>query len=61
MEEGSLARALQLVCESGGIEEALVLARQEADHALRALECLPEGASKRSLRLMVDYVLERLY
>ncbi len=61
VEEGSLARALELVRETGGIEEARLLARQQADMALASLECLPECASKRSLRLMVDYVLERIY
>ncbi|KAG2439864.1 hypothetical protein HYH02_010495 [Chlamydomonas schloesseri] len=61
VEDGSLERALQLVNETGGIEEARLLARQQADLALSALECLPEGASRRSLRLMVDYVLERIY
>lgn len=61
VEDGSLERALQLVRDSGGIEEARVLARREADLALSSLDCLPETATKRSLRLMVDYVLERLY
>lgn len=61
VEDGSLERALQLVTEFGGIDEARVLARKEADAALAALSCLPEGPSKRSLALMVDYVLERLY
>ncbi|EFJ51461.1 hypothetical protein VOLCADRAFT_57046 [Volvox carteri f. nagariensis] len=61
VEEGSLERALELVRETGGIEEARLLARQQADMALAALECLPEGPSRRSLRLMVDYVLERIY
>ncbi|KAG2443935.1 hypothetical protein HXX76_002274 [Chlamydomonas incerta] len=61
VEDGSLERALQLVNESGGIEEARLLARQQADLALSALDCLPEGTSRRSLRLMVDYVLERIY
>jgi all-trans-nonaprenyl-diphosphate synthase len=60
-EEGALQRALQLVVESGGIEAAQQLARQEADLALAALACLPEGQPKRSLQLMVEYVLERIY
>ncbi|GLI66167.1 hypothetical protein VaNZ11_009930 [Volvox africanus] len=61
VEEGALERALELVRETGGIEEARLLARQQADMALAALECLPEGPARRSLRLMVDYVLERIY
>lgn len=60
-EDGSLERALQLVGEAGGIDAARQLARQEADLALAALECLPECSAKRSLQLMVDYVLDRLY
>lgn len=61
VEEGSLLRALELVREAGGIEEARLLARQQADKAVAALECLPEGTALRSLRLMVDYILERIY
>lgn len=61
MEEGSLRRALDLVAAGGGIDEARTLARQEADAALAALACLPEGPAKTSLQLMVEYVLERLY
>jgi all-trans-nonaprenyl-diphosphate synthase len=61
VEEGSMERALALVGETGGIEEARLLARQQADLALTALELLPEGPARRSLRLMVDYVLERIY
>jgi hypothetical protein len=29
--------------------------------ALAALNVLPDGAAKRSLQLMVDYVLDRIY
>jgi hypothetical protein len=36
------------------------LAREEGDLALAALECLPDTPHKESLRLMVEYVLERL-
>jgi all-trans-nonaprenyl-diphosphate synthase len=60
-EDGSLERALQLVTEAGGIEAARQLARQEADLALAALACLPDGQPKRSLQLMVEYVLDRIY
>ncbi|GFR43994.1 hypothetical protein Agub_g5140, partial [Astrephomene gubernaculifera] len=61
VEEGSLERALLLVRQAGGIEAAQQLAAQQAELALAALECLPEGPSKRSLSLMVEYVLERIH
>ena len=56
----ALERALQLVEESGGLEAARALAREEADAARAALGCLPEGEAKTALLLMVDYVLGRL-
>jgi all-trans-nonaprenyl-diphosphate synthase len=59
-EEGSLQRAIQLVQESGGIAAARKLARQEADMALENLTGLPDSPAKRSLELMVEYVLDRL-
>jgi hypothetical protein len=40
---------------------ARALAREQGDLALAALSCLPDTPSKRSLELMVDLVLERLY
>ncbi|GAX84683.1 hypothetical protein CEUSTIGMA_g12104.t1 [Chlamydomonas eustigma] len=61
LEEGSLQQALKLVESTGGLSSAKALARQEADLALSALDVLPDGASKRSLVLMVDYVLDRIY
>mmetsp|Transcript_31001 Transcript_31001/g.68756 ORF Transcript_31001/g.68756 Transcript_31001/m.68756 type:complete len:420 (+) Transcript_31001:348-1607(+) len=61
VEEGALARALELVNTSGGLDAARRLARQEADAALRCLDVVPDGPSKRSLQLMVDYVLDRIY
>lgn len=57
----SLAEALSLVGAGGGIQRARELAREEADMALAALECLPPTAAKDSLAAMVEYVLERLY
>jgi hypothetical protein len=33
----------------------------QGDLALSALSCLPDGPARRSLALMVDYVLERIY
>lgn len=60
-QQNTLPQALALVEEGNGIERARLLARQEADQALAALECLPPTAAKESLRQMVDYVLDRLY
>lgn len=60
-EEGALGRAVQLVTDLGGVAAARRLAREEADRALVALECLPESESKRSMAAMVDWVLERLH
>lgn len=60
-EEGSLQRALELVQLGGGIDKARALAREQGDLALASLACLPDTPSKRSLELMVDLVLERLY
>ena len=61
LEEGSLQRAIALVSSTGGLAAAQKLAREEADMALAALEVLPEGQAKESLRMMVDYVLYRLF
>mmetsp|Transcript_16755 Transcript_16755/g.42003 ORF Transcript_16755/g.42003 Transcript_16755/m.42003 type:complete len:443 (-) Transcript_16755:203-1531(-) len=60
-EPGSMDRALEIIAEVGGIDAAFRLAREEADLALSSLEGLPDTPSKRSLQLMVDYVLDRLY
>ena len=45
----------------GGIDQARQLARDEADKALASLAVLPPSRAKRSLELMVDYVLDRIY
>jgi all-trans-nonaprenyl-diphosphate synthase len=60
-EEGSLARALQLVHDAGGIAAARNLAEEQAQLARGALRGLPDSPSKRSLELMVDYVLQRIH
>lgn len=59
--DDSLEEALQLVEAGNGIKRARMLAREEADKALAAIEALPETPAKVSLVSMVDYVLERLY
>lgn len=60
-EEGSLQQALQLVHSTGGIQAARDLAEAEADLARQALGVLKDCPAKRSLELMVDYVLERIH
>lgn len=60
-EEDSLQRALELVDSAGGIQAARDLAESEANLARQALKCLRDCPAKRSLELMVDYVLERIY
>lgn len=59
-DDGSLERALVLVKESGGIDQAMELAREEAEKARGALACLPESPAKESLELMIDFSLQRL-
>lgn len=60
-EPASLQRAIELVSSAGGVERSRQLARAEADKALKALELLPPSRAKRSLQLMVDYVIDRIY
>jgi all-trans-nonaprenyl-diphosphate synthase len=60
-EEGSLQRALVLVSEAGGIQAAQELAEREGQLARQALSGLADCPAKRSLELMVDYVLERIH
>uniref|UniRef100_A0A383WLT2 Solanesyl diphosphate synthase n=1 Tax=Tetradesmus obliquus TaxID=3088 RepID=A0A383WLT2_TETOB len=60
-EEGSLQRALALVSEAGGLDAAMELAEQEGQLARQALGGLKDCPAKRSLELMVDYVLERIH
>ena len=60
--ERDLAKAMELVTKSGGLDAARALARSEADAARKALYPLPDGSeAKASLELMVEYVLDRLY
>eukprot|EP00887_Chlorella_sp_A99_P007306 scaffold2.g7306.t1 len=60
-EEGSLTQALLLVAAGGGLEQARALARAEGDAAVAALAPLPDSPARRSLELLVEYVLERVY
>ena len=44
-----------------GFEDAKALARSEGQLALAALDGMPAGEERRSLELMVEYVLCRIY
>lgn len=58
--EGSLEEALKLVYDNNGISKAKDLARHHGDKALENLQVLPDCEEKKSLELMVEYVLERI-
>ena len=58
---GSFEEGLRLVEVGGGIERARLLAREEGDKALTALNVLPPSEARDSLAMMVEYVLERLH
>eukprot|EP00878_Enallax_costatus_P002271 GHUV01002445.1.p1 GENE.GHUV01002445.1~~GHUV01002445.1.p1 ORF type:complete len:405 (+),score=81.67 GHUV01002445.1:198-1412(+) len=60
-ENDALQQALELVNSAGGIQAARDLAEAEADLARRALTCVRDCPAKRSLELMVDYVLDRIH
>ncbi|KAF8071361.1 SPS3 [Scenedesmus sp. PABB004] len=60
-EDGSLQAALGLVHGAGGIEAARALAEEQGQLARAALRGLADCPAKRSLELMVDYVLERIH
>lgn len=59
--ESNLNEALRLVAESKGIERSRALAREQGALASAALQGLPDTAAKKSLEMMVSYVLDRLY
>lgn len=44
-----------------GYTSAMQLAREQADLALQALDCLPPCEEKASLVAMVEHVLVRMY
>ena len=58
--DGALEEALELVYDNNGIEKAKQLARHHGDKALENLQVLPECDEKKSLEMMVEYVLERI-
>lgn len=61
VDQRDLEAAIQLVHQSGGIEQARDLAREKGKAALDCLDCLPKGPMTSSLEGMVDYVLDRLH
>lgn len=58
--EDAVDEVVHLVERYGGLEEALVEARAEADRARQWLDGLPEGDALSALGLAVDYVVERV-
>lgn len=58
--DDDVRRAVDLVRSLGGVDAARQLAREEGERASRALDVLPDSEAKRSLLLMVDWVLLRL-
>ncbi|HWF44481.1 MAG TPA: polyprenyl synthetase family protein [Candidatus Kapabacteria bacterium] len=55
----SYREVIGFVTESGGIEYARTKAEEYAEHARASLTTLPDSDAKESLRLFVDFVLER--
>jgi octaprenyl-diphosphate synthase len=59
-DEVAVSEVIDLVTRHGGLDEALVEARCEADRARQWLDGLPEGEALSALHLAVDYVVERV-
>jgi octaprenyl-diphosphate synthase len=55
----SYREVIVFVTESGGIEYARSKAEEYADRARKSITILPDSEAKESLRLFVDFVLER--
>lgn len=58
-DSGLLARCIEMVKESGILEESYAVARDYRDRACRSLRGLPSGAPRDALEGLADYVLER--
>jgi geranylgeranyl pyrophosphate synthase len=56
---GELDQAVELVRTSGAVEEALGLARDRADLAVRALSVLPDGSPRTSLEALAAFAVKR--
>ncbi|KAL0306630.1 UNVERIFIED_CONTAM: Solanesyl diphosphate synthase 2, chloroplastic [Sesamum radiatum] len=59
-EVGSLEQAIDIVKNSGGVENARDLAQEKADRAVENLQCLPASSFRLALEQMVKYNLERI-
>ena len=60
-EAGDLAKALELIKESDGIEKSRELAKDLARKAKASLSCLPASESKDALEELTKYVVSRIY
>ncbi|KAL6848731.1 hypothetical protein ACP4OV_021314 [Aristida adscensionis] len=59
-ETDSLATAIELVHQSGGIRRAQELAKEKGDLALQNLQCLPRSEFRSALENVVKYNLQRI-
>lgn len=57
--EGDLARIQSLVAKHGGIEYSLEMAERYADASKSALKSIGASASRTSLEMLADYVVDR--
>lgn len=60
-EDGDLEKALDIITESDGIQQARELAAYHGQLAVKYLDCLQPSPSAQALFDLVDYVLSRLY
>jgi geranylgeranyl pyrophosphate synthase len=51
--------AIQAICASGAVEDALAEARAHAWRAQEALSILPDNAARQTLHALADYVVDR--
>ena len=58
-DQAEVARVIEMVRNSPILEECYRIAAGFSSQACRALEGLPENASRRSLRELADYIVER--
>jgi all-trans-nonaprenyl-diphosphate synthase len=56
-----LSKALDLISNSEGIEQARQLATSHAQMAAQNLSCLPASESKKALQELTNYVVSRIY
>lgn len=56
----AVAEVTRVVLDSGGVEEAVEVAREHADKARKMLDGVPHGENANALREAVDYVVDRI-